>query len=40
MFVCWRDRVAYDEATYLAALRRRGSFLAAKCDQLELAKAA
>ena len=40
MFVCWRDRVVYDEATYLAALRRRGSFLAAKLDQLELQKAA
>ena len=40
MFVCWRDRVAYDEATYLSALRQRGSFLAAKLDQLELQKAA
>jgi hypothetical protein len=40
MFVCWRDRVAYHEATYLAALRQRGSFLVAKLDQLELQKAA
>ena len=39
MFVCWRDHVAYDEATYLIALRQRGSFLAAKLDQLELQKA-
>jgi hypothetical protein len=25
LYRCWRDRVAYDETTYLNALRRRGS---------------
>ena len=39
MFVCWRDHVAYDENTYLTALRKRGSSLTTKLDQ-ELAKAA
>ena len=39
MFVCWRDRVTYDEATYLEALKRRGSPLAAKLP-LTLAQAA
>ena len=39
MFVCWRDRVAYDEATYLEGLKRRGSPLAAKLE-LTLAQAA
>jgi transposase len=39
MFVCWRDRVAYDETTYLNSLKRRGSPLASKL-QLTLAKAA
>ena len=39
MFVCWRDRVAYDEATYLHSLKRRGSPLAAKLA-LTLQKAA
>ncbi len=39
MFVCWRDRVAYDESTYLDSLKRRGSPLAAKL-QLNLATAA
>src|ERR1700686_296697 len=39
MFVCWRDRVAYDEATYLKSLKRRGSPLAHKLE-LTLAKAA
>jgi transposase len=29
VFRCWRDRVAYDESKYLAALARRGSPLAA-----------
>ena len=33
MFVCWRDRAPYDEATYLAALTRRGSPLAAKLQE-------
>jgi hypothetical protein len=28
-FRCWKDRVAYDENKYLAALARRGSPLAA-----------
>jgi len=39
MFVCWRDRVAYDETTYLNTLKRRGSPLASKLE-LSLAKAA
>ena len=39
MFVCWRDRVAYDETTYLDSLKRRGSPLAAKLA-LTLAQAA
>ena len=30
MFVCWRDRVPYDETKYLAALQRRGSFLSTR----------
>ena len=33
MFVCWRDRAPYDEATYLAALKRRGSPLAIKLQE-------
>ena len=32
MFVCWRDRVAYDETTYLETLKRRGSPLASKLN--------
>jgi len=28
-FRCWKDKVAYDESKYLAALARRGSALAA-----------
>jgi transposase len=39
MFVCWRDRVAYDETTYLNSLKRRGSPLARKL-LLTLPKAA
>lgn len=39
MFVCWRDRVAYDETTYLHNLKRRGSPLTHKLE-LTLAKAA
>jgi transposase len=39
MFVCWRDRIAYDETTYLNSLKRRGSPLAHKL-QLQLPKAA
>ena len=39
MFVCWRDRVAYDETTYLKSLKRRGSALAHKLE-LTLPKAA
>jgi transposase len=39
MFVCWRDRVPYDETTYLQSLKRRGSHLAHKLNQ-ELPKAA
>ncbi len=33
MFVCWRDRGPYDEATYLAALTRRGSPPAPKLQE-------
>lgn len=29
LFRCWQDRVPYDEATYLAALQRHGSWIAA-----------
>jgi transposase len=32
MFVCWRDRVAYDETTYLDSLKHRGSPLASKLE--------
>lgn len=39
MFVCWRDRVPYDEAIYLNTLKRRGSPLASKLH-LTLAYAA
>ncbi len=39
MFVCWRDRVPYDETTYLQSLTRRGSHLDRKLNQ-ELPKAA
>jgi hypothetical protein len=39
MFVGWRDRVAYDESTYLDGLNRRGSPLTAKLE-LTLAQAA
>ena len=39
MFVCWRDRVTYDESTHLESLKRRGSPLAAKLP-LILAQAA
>jgi hypothetical protein len=39
MFVCWHDRVAYDETTYPNTLKRRGSPLASKLD-LSLAEAA
>src|SRR6266487_2494774 len=39
MFVCWRDRVLYNETTYLQSLKHRGSHLARKLDQ-ELPKAA
>jgi hypothetical protein len=39
MFVCWRDRLPYDETTYLNTLKRRGSPLANK-PELHLAEAA
>jgi transposase len=39
MFVCWRDRVAYDETIYFNTLKRRGSPLAPKLA-LTLANAA
>jgi transposase len=35
LFRCWKDRVPYDEARYLRALRKRGSPLA---DRIELAR--
>ncbi|MEO7725003.1 MAG: hypothetical protein ABIU29_10040 [Chthoniobacterales bacterium] len=33
MYVCWRDRVPYDEATYLATVQPRGSPLASKLQE-------
>jgi transposase len=39
MFKCWRDRLPYDETTYLNSLKRRGSPLAHKLE-LTLAIAA
>jgi hypothetical protein len=39
MFVCWRDRIPYDETTHLNSLKRRGSHLAYKLNQ-DLPKAA
>ena len=33
MFVCWRDRVPYEETIYLQSLQRRGSHLAHKLNQ-------
>ena len=39
MFVCWRDRLPYNETTYLQSLKHRGSHLARKLDQ-ELLKVA
>jgi hypothetical protein len=39
MFVCWRDRVPYNETTYFQSLKQRASHLAHKLDQ-ELPKAA
>ena len=39
MFVCWRDRVPYNETIYLESLTRRGSHLAHKLNP-ELSKAA
>jgi hypothetical protein len=39
MYVCWRDRLPYDETAYLHSLKRRGSPLASKLE-LTLAKAA
>jgi len=33
MFVCWRDRLPYNETTYLQSLKHRGSYLAHKLDQ-------
>jgi hypothetical protein len=35
LFRCWKDRIPYDEARYLRALRKRGSPLA---DRIELAR--
>ncbi len=39
MFVCWRDRLPYNETTYLNSLKRRGSHLTSKLNH-ELPKAA
>ena len=39
MFVCWRDRLPYDETIYLNSLKRRGSYLTSKLNH-ELPKAA
>ena len=39
MFVCWRDRVPYNETIYLQSLQRRDSHLAPKLNQ-QLPKAA
>jgi len=33
MFVCWRDRVPYNETSSLQSLKHRGSHLARKRDQ-------
>ena len=33
MFVCWRDRLPYDETIYFQSLKRRGSHLAHKLNQ-------
>ena len=38
MFVCWRDRVPYDETIYLQSLQRRGSHFARKLNQQLLPK--
>jgi transposase len=37
LFRCWKDNVPYSEATYIAALRRRGSPLVATIDDLAAA---
>jgi len=39
MFVCWRDRLPYNETIYLNSLKRRGSHLTSKLNP-ELPKAA
>ena len=39
MFVCWRDRLPYNETIYLNSLKRRGSHLTSKLNH-ELPKAA
>jgi hypothetical protein len=33
LFHCWQQRVPYDETTYLAALKRHGSWIAAKLEE-------
>jgi transposase len=40
LFRCWKDRQPYNEAVYLAALRRRGSPLMARIDARRIASAA
>jgi transposase len=37
LYRCWQERQPYDEAHYLAALRRHGSWLAARVDQARAA---
>ena len=34
IFRCWKDRVPYDEATYIAALRKAGSPIVTRIDEL------
>ena len=34
IFRCWKDRVPYDEATYIAALRKAGSPIVTRIDAL------
>jgi transposase len=36
MYRCWRDRVPYDESSYLTSLQRRGSYLAQLASEVRL----
>ena len=40
LFRCWHNHEPYDDARYVAALRKRGSPLAARIDALAAAQAA